>query len=215
MFSLICVWINGWVNNREAGDLRRHRAHYDVIVMIQQTQNRDPDAFHWPAGIAESNQHHPSRYEWMVSTLEWWVSGMTSVEVPQHAIDACLIMPGSRMFNRNIFFALHSCCKIPKYIRWINPACVSVWEPFKEFEWNMTRFGSRPSKYYTSTAMSVVMGWMNWRLPAAMRLGNKPLCTVIKYHIPKVAHLFMWHLLSTTSFTFNIFINAWCINTGV
>ena len=33
MFSLICVWINGWVNNREAGDLRRHRAHYVVIVM--------------------------------------------------------------------------------------------------------------------------------------------------------------------------------------
>ena len=26
-------WINGWVNNREAGDLRRHRAHDDVIVM--------------------------------------------------------------------------------------------------------------------------------------------------------------------------------------
>ena len=34
MFSLICVWINDWVNNREAGDLRRYRAHYDVIVMI-------------------------------------------------------------------------------------------------------------------------------------------------------------------------------------
>ena len=33
MFSLISAWINGWVNNREAGDLRRHRAHYDVIVM--------------------------------------------------------------------------------------------------------------------------------------------------------------------------------------
>ena len=30
MFSLIGAWINGWVNNREAGDLRRHRAHYDV-----------------------------------------------------------------------------------------------------------------------------------------------------------------------------------------
>ena len=27
MFSLICAWINGWVNNREAGDLRRRRAH--------------------------------------------------------------------------------------------------------------------------------------------------------------------------------------------
>ena len=34
MFSLICVWINGSVNNREAGDLRRYRAHYDVTVVI-------------------------------------------------------------------------------------------------------------------------------------------------------------------------------------
>ena len=33
MFTLICARINGWVNNREAGDLRRKRAHYDVIVM--------------------------------------------------------------------------------------------------------------------------------------------------------------------------------------
>ena len=33
-FSLICVWINGWVNNGEAGDLRRHRAYCDFIVMI-------------------------------------------------------------------------------------------------------------------------------------------------------------------------------------
>ena len=35
MFSLICAWINGWVNNREAGDLRRHRGHYDVTVMYK------------------------------------------------------------------------------------------------------------------------------------------------------------------------------------
>ena len=33
MFSFIYVWINGWVNNRKAGDLRRYRAHYDVTVM--------------------------------------------------------------------------------------------------------------------------------------------------------------------------------------
>ena len=33
MFSLICAWTKGWVNNREAGDLRRHRTHYDVSVM--------------------------------------------------------------------------------------------------------------------------------------------------------------------------------------
>ena len=33
MFYLICAGINSWVNNREAGDLRRHRTHYDVTVM--------------------------------------------------------------------------------------------------------------------------------------------------------------------------------------
>ena len=32
MFSLVCTWINGCVNIREAGDLRRHRAHFDVTV---------------------------------------------------------------------------------------------------------------------------------------------------------------------------------------
>ena len=34
MFSLICAWINGWVNNVEPGDLRRHRAHNEVTVMV-------------------------------------------------------------------------------------------------------------------------------------------------------------------------------------
>ena len=33
MLSLICARINGWLNNREAGDLRRHRAHYDVTAI--------------------------------------------------------------------------------------------------------------------------------------------------------------------------------------
>ena len=35
MFSLICAWISAWLNNHEAGDLRRHRAHYDVTVVHQ------------------------------------------------------------------------------------------------------------------------------------------------------------------------------------
>ena len=40
VFSLICVWINDWVNNREAGDLIRYRAHYDVTVMHRPSSNR-------------------------------------------------------------------------------------------------------------------------------------------------------------------------------
>ena len=35
MFLLICAWINGSVNNRKAGDLRRYHVHYDVTVMLR------------------------------------------------------------------------------------------------------------------------------------------------------------------------------------
>ena len=47
MFSVICAWINDWVNNREAGDLRSHRAHYDVIVMYNWLWIMVP----WPVDI--------------------------------------------------------------------------------------------------------------------------------------------------------------------
>ena len=50
MFSLICVWINGWVNNREAGDLIRYLAHYNVIVIsmaLCQLQFEAPMRWHW------------------------------------------------------------------------------------------------------------------------------------------------------------------------
>ena len=35
MFSLIYAWKNGWINTRDAGDLRRHRSHYGVTVMYR------------------------------------------------------------------------------------------------------------------------------------------------------------------------------------
>ena len=44
MFSLICVWINGWVNNGEAGDLRRYHAYCDATVM-DSTANIVPSRF--------------------------------------------------------------------------------------------------------------------------------------------------------------------------
>ena len=33
MLSLICAWTNDCANNRDTGDLRRHRANYDVTVL--------------------------------------------------------------------------------------------------------------------------------------------------------------------------------------
>ena len=34
MFSLICAWTKGWINNRNVSGLKHHRAHYDFIVMF-------------------------------------------------------------------------------------------------------------------------------------------------------------------------------------
>ena len=53
MFSLICAWINGWVNNREAGDLRRHRAHYYVTVLQR---------LYWNQTFVNGNSQLPQSY---------------------------------------------------------------------------------------------------------------------------------------------------------
>ena len=42
MFSLICAWIHGWVNNHEAGDLRCNHTHYDITVMWRTCQLIEP-----------------------------------------------------------------------------------------------------------------------------------------------------------------------------
>ena len=50
MFSLIWAWTNGWANNRDAGDLRRHRAHFDFIVMNSQDADSTPHSVYgWNA----------------------------------------------------------------------------------------------------------------------------------------------------------------------
>ena len=33
MLSLISAWTNGWLNNRDAGDLRRQCDHYDITIV--------------------------------------------------------------------------------------------------------------------------------------------------------------------------------------
>ena len=68
VFSMICAWINGWVNNREAGDLRRHRAHYDVIVMLMESETK--------SARDDMEDHHVADERWrcrMSFCLPIWV----------------------------------------------------------------------------------------------------------------------------------------------
>ena len=86
MFSLICAWINGWVNNEEAGDLRRYCADYDVTVMRQMRES--VNIFHltlkiqpmlkWPglSLVTENNGLSPVWHQAIIwtntdSTVNW------------------------------------------------------------------------------------------------------------------------------------------------
>ena len=60
MFTLIWAPINGWVNNCEAGELRRYRAHYDVIVM---TSQKTTELINCPCSKSELN-HVSKRCPW-------------------------------------------------------------------------------------------------------------------------------------------------------
>ena len=58
IFSLICLGINGWVNNREAGDLRRYGAHYDVSVMMKGSRFIFPRIIIWCRVVVSTNQRY-------------------------------------------------------------------------------------------------------------------------------------------------------------
>ena len=63
MFYLICTWINGWVISGEAGDLRRHSAHYDVTIM---------DMF--SANTCSMDYRSAQRHQW-----EFWKQPITTI----------------------------------------------------------------------------------------------------------------------------------------
>ena len=71
MFSLICAWINYWVNSREAGDLRCHHAHYDIIIMhfhFHMTPSWHGNAFRITAFLWGGSTGH----QWIPLTKGQW-----------------------------------------------------------------------------------------------------------------------------------------------
>ena len=59
-FYLICAWINDLVNNGEAGELRCHDAHYDVIVMPLQHKINNAGITYWKTWGHLDGSGHPS-----------------------------------------------------------------------------------------------------------------------------------------------------------
>ena len=69
MYSLNCAWTNGWVNNRDAGELRRHHAHYDdTVIMRDESRNCRyifvGSALQTNTGIVQYDDNGPFYYQW-------------------------------------------------------------------------------------------------------------------------------------------------------
>ena len=72
MFSLICTWRNSWANNRCAGDLRCHHAHYDITVMTKQ----DVEYINAVTTLWTHKRHLISHHPlWIMGCLLWvfWI----------------------------------------------------------------------------------------------------------------------------------------------
>ena len=86
MFSLICVWINVWVNIREAGDLRRHHGHYDVIVNNGEAGDLRCYCAHYDVTVMNCSQIDATRPLWwlvnIVSANVWMPPGTKPLPEP-------------------------------------------------------------------------------------------------------------------------------------
>ena len=97
MFSLIYACANSGANNRDAGHLRRHRAHYDVTVMTIVPL----------VSMAFVTRDHTGCHMIPIKTQEYFFS-----ETTQHRYDRCLFFPSHEFAN-----PLPSCfCGLERYI---------------------------------------------------------------------------------------------------
>ena len=118
MFSLIYAWINCWVNNRETGDLRRHRAHFDVNVMSQFIYKVISELDAVPRRQFDIDLITMSFSEWSSVIYIWWgqVSNCIWRKIwKKIAFRWCTILLNVTMFRQTFF-------------RWFDP----LFKPFKK-----------------------------------------------------------------------------------
>ena len=146
MFTLICARINGWVNNHEAGDLRRYRAHYDVIVMYGEIR------LVAAARLVQNQQ----------SSCWTKVAGIVSFHINNDLYIEVIIYA----YFINVKFWLTHCAEVLKYIsldsRYFSHASLN--SPFREEKkkWSPLRNGhfSPPPAWMQRERASAVNSWI-------------------------------------------------------
>ena len=143
MFSLICVWKNVWVNNREADDLRRYRAHYDVSVMI--------------IIIVMSHEHHGVSIHRQRDRSFNSLSRLTT----KKTANSCSTYPFSLQKSFHVITPL--CLAIFRVSRWIRSRHTPCRDPYlmrvlSPSEWN-SRLQSSPVFQWTTSRILISRDW--------------------------------------------------------
>ena len=112
MFSLIFARINGWANNHEASDLRRHLAHYNVIVMqfwLGSLNFTESLYQKFQLALRHNNDFAPNRRQATIQTNDDLVHTPKCVTMPQRVKNDHIIV-GSKervlFCGRHIFLTL-------------------------------------------------------------------------------------------------------------
>ena len=140
-FSLICAWINDWVNNREAGDLKRHLGHYDVMVMfncwavMRVLDNGSINSTEWllnsKSCIAYSSTS-PVMGPWLLPSVRYTKSWPLSERKltlwcqPENVILEGLVRTLSSVVHFHIGVGYSLPCQIPREVLWMCPPCACI-----------------------------------------------------------------------------------------
>ena len=124
MFPLICTWINGWANNRDAGHLRHHHPHHDVIVMnyLQESPK---------ICLRHSNIHMHSG--------PWFNIKMSSYQYRRsHCGDKMAVLMTWGEFQEHLWDLELLNLRALKFSLWIESTSFNVWTRY--FVWNFNGF---------------------------------------------------------------------------
>ena len=91
------LWSNGWVSNRDAADLRRHRTHYDVTVMEKSCTYVFQGCFNGTGTIDQSHKSHNPPFRTEICTFLFWmvhcgiqaISGICELGQLHHCANTC------------------------------------------------------------------------------------------------------------------------------
>ena len=96
MFSLICAWTNGWVNKRDASQLRCHHAHYDITVMDSDENACQNYTRRASIMVSISLTHIWQHRSWL--TLAKFMA--CCMMAPSHYLNQCWLHPSWGQFHK-------------------------------------------------------------------------------------------------------------------